>query len=323
MPHSNALFREMADSAPAPVWASTANGPIEFVNLAFSEFAGLPREELLGDAWIGLIHPADVAAVGAARERARASPSPYSIEARFRDFRGEWRLLRATSRPRFDARRSFRGYVGMAADITEMRRAEERQHLLIDELNHRVKNTLATVLSLSSQSAKAAVSAQDYADRFQARVIALSRAHNTLTRTCWQGAALLEILETGLQPYADNVSLTGPDCALGNHAAESLSLIVHELATNAAKYGALSSGGGSVEVSWREDGGFVVLTWAETSKRPVAVPERSGFGTRLIQRLAAGDLQGDSHIDYRPGGILARVRFRPDWTTSAAGIMRA
>jgi two-component sensor histidine kinase len=138
----------------------------------------------------------------------------------------------------------------------------------------------------------------------------LARTHDILTGTCWQGASLRGVLETELAPFGGAVELEGPDCSVGNHAAESLSLIIHELATNAAKYGALSSGGGRLAVTWTTEGEAGILRWAETTSRPIRPPAVTGFGTRTIRGLAASDLQGDANLDFRPEGLVATIGFR-------------
>lgn len=259
---SEARFRAMADSAPAPVWMTSAAGGITFANEAFAEFAGIDAEALLGDAWIGMIHPEDIAEVGARRAAARGAPEgprAYGFEARFRCGDGGYRWMVANARPRIDARGQFQGYIGMAMDMTETKAAEARQRLLINELNHRVKNTLASIQSIVRQTLRADETPVRVRERLIDRLLAMSAAHDVLTRESWEGAALDDIVRQGVAPFIDDrepgrVSIDGPSLRVGASTALSLALAVHELATNAAKYGALSTPAGKVAIAWDQAG---------------------------------------------------------------------
>lgn len=314
-----ARFRAMADSAPAPVWTTSAEGGITFANEAFAEFAGRRAEDLLGDAWIRLIHPDDVAEVGARRAAARQAaegPRAYGFEARFLCGDGVYRWMVANARPQIDGRGQFQGYIGMAMDMTETKTAEARQRLLINELNHRVKNTLASVQSIVRQTLRPEETPEPVRDRLIGRLLAMSAAHDVLTRESWEGAALEEIVREGLAPFVDDqdsdrVAISGPALRVGASTALSLALAVHELATNAAKYGALSAPGGWVVVAWEQTGeDRAVLTWTERDGPPVRPPERRGFGTRLLERGLAGDLGGQPELTFAFEGVRAVLPLR-------------
>ncbi|MDR6530757.1 PAS domain S-box-containing protein [Caulobacter rhizosphaerae] len=314
-----ARFRAMADSAPAPVWMTSAEGGITFANEAFAEFAGLDAQDLLGDAWIGMIHPEDVATVGARRAAARGAPEgprPWSFEARFRCGDGTYRWMVANARPQIDARGQFQGYIGMAMDMTETKAAEARQRLLINELNHRVKNTLASIQSIVRQTLRADEATARVRERLIERLLAMSAAHDVLTRESWEGAALDEIVRQGVAPFVDDrdpgrVSIAGPSLRVGASTALSLALAVHELATNAAKYGALSIPAGKVVIAWDQVGGNgAVLTWAERDGPPVAPPDRKGFGTRLLDRGLSADLGGQPKLTFDVEGVRAVLPVR-------------
>jgi PAS domain S-box-containing protein len=209
---------------------------------------------------------------------------------------------------------------GVVTDITDRRRAfsdletsERRQQLLINELNHRVKNTLATLQSIAVLTARRAGSVAEFSIQFEARLMALSATHNLLTATGWEQARLRDLLSKELSPFSiDQFVLDGPDIELGADQALAMGMILHELATNAAKYGALSREGGLVTVAWsvREDD-HVLLDWTETGGPPVAQPLRTGFGSRLISTSVKGDLKGAAEMDYAPEGLRARLVFRP------------
>ena len=194
-------------------------------------------------------------------------------------------------------------------DVTETVRSTERQKLMIDELNHRVKNTLATVQSIAMQTARSHGDPQSFAESFQARLLALSHTHDLLTRSHWQGADLGDILEHETVAHgAHRVSVTGPRVALQPASALSWGMIFHELATNAAKYGALSAPDGRVLVDWAvadQTRPRLELTWREVDGPPVVEPTRRGFGSRLIERSVHHDLAGTVKLDYADDGFKA------------------
>jgi two-component sensor histidine kinase len=193
------------------------------------------------------------------------------------------------------------------ADITDQVRAQERQRLLVDELNHRVKNTLATVQAIAQQTLRGAATPERFAEAFEARLMALSQTHNALTDSHWTGAGLRQILWQELSPYgAERVTMQGPDVQLSARLALALGMVFHELATNAAKYGALSDGG-RLAVTWAVDAADdLSLDWRETGGPPAAPPARKGFGSRLIERSITGELQGRIQLDYATTGLVCR-----------------
>ena len=194
-------------------------------------------------------------------------------------------------------------------DVTHSVRSTERQKLMIDELNHRVKNTLATVQSIAMQTARSHGDPRTFAEGFQARLLALSHTHDLLTRSHWEGADLGDILQHETEAHGPSrVSANGPRVALPPAAALSLGMIFHELATNAAKYGALSAPDGRVLVDWSvadQTRPRLELVWRETGGPPVKTPDRKGFGSRLIERNVRHDLAGEIELDYASGGLTA------------------
>ncbi len=194
-------------------------------------------------------------------------------------------------------------------DVTDVVTAAERQKLMIDELNHRVKNTLATVQSIAIQTARSHLDPRTFAEGFQARLLALSHTHDLLTRSHWEGADLGDILQHETAAHGvHRVTLNGPPIALEPAAALSFGMIFHELATNAAKYGALSAPDGRVLVDWtvaNQGGRTLHLTWREVGGPPVRPPEGRGFGSRLIERNVRHDLAGEVKLDYASDGFSA------------------
>lgn len=190
-------------------------------------------------------------------------------------------------------------------DVTARRRAEDTQRLLIGELNHRVKNTLATVQAIASQGFRHARSEKEFQDAFTGRLQALSRAHSMLSATTWESAGLRALIADQVAIGAvseDRLLLDGPEVDLPPELALRFSLIFHELATNAHKYGALSNPVGTVSLSWRLESGLLSLQWAEEGGPPVTPPERRGFGSTLIQHSMAAD-GAQITSEFAPEGV--------------------
>jgi two-component sensor histidine kinase len=202
------------------------------------------------------------------------------------------------------------GAVMVSLDITERKRAEEQRHLLINELNHRVKNTLATVQSIARQSLRGATSMAEAREALSDRVVALAKAHDLLTRESWEGAELQEIVLGVVNAHGgrERFAVNGPPVWLTPTLCLSLALALHELATNAMKYGALSAEGGSVAIDWEvmEPLGEarLRLRWIERGGPRVEPPTRRGFGSRLIERSLAAEIGGTVTLEYPPDGIV-------------------
>ena len=194
-------------------------------------------------------------------------------------------------------------------DLSERKRAEERQKLLLDELNHRVKNTLAIVLAIVAQTSRTATTPQAFHEDLGARLVALSETHNLLTQTAWQGANLRDLIHTELMPHANGAlnrfHFRGQDVHLRPKCAVTLGLVFHELATNAAKYGALSVPNGQVRVAWEVDAEAATLhiEWQELGGPHVHVPSRQGFGLRLIERGLGREFPRQVKLEFRSEGV--------------------
>ncbi|MEF2073857.1 HWE histidine kinase domain-containing protein [Consotaella aegiceratis] len=204
------------------------------------------------------------------------------------------------------------GVLLQGADRTDAIRFERRQRLLIDELNHRVKNTLATVQAIARQSFRSAKAPETAKAAFEARIIALSRAHNLLSGRHWEAAELTQLLEQELSVFAaDRFDLNGPEIDLNPKAAIALAMVFHELATNAAKYGAFASDDGELLVEWTqfpdETGDILALRWIETGapKKPKSL--KGGFGAMMLARIVEGELSGRLAIELQPDGINCQV----------------
>lgn len=287
------------------------------VNEAICAIAGFSREELLSSHLFRLTHPDDADPDREAfRKQVAGELDFYSVEKRLirKDGRAVW--LSVYSSPVRTAGGELLYVVRVVQDITERKAAERRQKLLIAELNHRVKNTLATVQSLASQTVRGAKSPQEFRERFEGRLIALSRAHDQLTKHHWERADLRQLLSGSLAPYAgvemQRVVLRGEDVMLRPRAALTLAMAVHELTTNAAKYGALSQPGGNIEIRWHvmpDECGRQVLRieWTERGGPPVSEPQQRGFGTKLIEASIAAELDGRARLSFAPEGLCCEI----------------
>lgn len=202
----------------------------------------------------------------------------------------------------------------IARDMTERRRADKHRKILISELNHRVKNTLAVVQSIASQTLNHASTMEEARDAFGSRLINLSKAHDVLTRESWTGANLAEIVADTVKPHGggeNRFRIEGPDVQLAPSAALAIAMALHELGTNAAKYGALSAENGHVVIVWAIEGADddrrLTLHWEESGGPEVVPPKRKGFGSRLIERALAAELSGEVHVRYEPSGVVCTI----------------
>jgi two-component sensor histidine kinase len=200
--------------------------------------------------------------------------------------------------------------LSISRDITEEWKGAGRQRFLTRELQHRVKNTLANVISIANQTFKADVHS-DARAAFNARLITLDRAHDALTESNWGKTDIHQIIETALQPHgvASSINIFGPETQFGPRQALALALAINELATNALKYGALHHRG-RVDISWSLKDEFLEWTWSESGGPKVVAPERTGFGTRVIRELLAAELGGTSEVSYKPTGLVCAFQVR-------------
>ncbi len=298
------------------LWRGDAEGRCVYLNRALREFWGV--EDVATFSWASTLLPDDNAAVFGPFSEAMATRTGFRCEGRYRRADGVVRILETVATPRFE-NGVFVGMVGVNTDVTDQRLAqaaledsEARQRLLLAEMTHRVKNTLATVLSISSQTARASDSVEAFSRAFEARITALARTHDLLTGSAAGQADLRQVLEAELSPYAGSggrrLTMDGEAVRLDAAVAVDLALVFHELATNAAKYGAYA-GDGALDVTWRQVGpGLVEMTWRE-SGAAIDPPKRTGFGTRLIARLLRAH-GGGLESDFREDGLVASLRFR-------------
>lgn len=206
-------------------------------------------------------------------------------------------------------------FLGFLRDISERRENERRQALLVDELNHRVKNLLGVVGAIAHQTARSSDSLERFTPAFLGRLESLGRAHEILTEATWDRAALRPLADALLESYSGEAGLAtiaGPDISLSPRQFLSVSMILHELITNAVKYGALSVPGGKVALEWRVNGNDLAIHWRETGAQGLSPPVRSGFGSRMIELNVRHDLNGQSATKWNPSGLDFSLSFPLD-----------
>jgi PAS domain S-box-containing protein len=294
-----------------------AEGRFLRVNEAFSSIAGYTRDELATRTFHDLTHPDDTQAdrLSFARQ-CIGEIDRYESEKRYVRKDGSIVWVQVISSTVGAAEGGFGHGVRVILDITDRKDSERRQRLLLDELNHRVKNTLATVQSLAAHTARGCTTADQFRARFEPRLIALSKAHDRLTRNHWEGASLKEIVEDELSAHGEpgeRTTATGPDVILPPRMSLSLSMALHELATNASKHGSLSSPTGKVAVTWQvEREGpelpAISISWAESGGPSVQASLETGFGSRLL-RVTAKELNGEMVANFAEEGLQWGLRF--------------
>jgi two-component sensor histidine kinase/PAS domain-containing protein len=242
------------------------------------------------------------------------SDGRYDAEYRVRQLDGSWRWLSAWGLVEFEGDGPARKPVAIAGasrDLTERKQAEELQRLLLNELNHRVKNTLATIQALAVQTLRAARDLPSAREALDRRIRSMAQAHDLLTLRAWTGANLTDIVMRALDAFTPaQVKMSGVPIEVSPKHALALSLALHELATNATKYGALSRPEGHVKLQWGAQDGMLYLDWEESGGPPVAPPTQKGFGSRLLEQLVARDLGGDTKLKYDISGVRCSITAR-------------
>lgn len=299
--------------------AKETGNPIIFANDAFLRLTGYDRNEVLGQNFTFLMARGANADSIALLDKSFASKGEKGIEICYsrKDGSAFWSaiLISPVRDPSGDIVQHFASLV----DLTDHKREEERSRMLIDELNHRVKNTLATVQSIVWQALRNSNDPDLIRESIESRLFALSRSHDLLTRENWAGAGLRDLIEAALEPFgvsngrAEHFAISGANVRVNPNAALALGIAFHELATNAVKYGAFSNKAGSVRINWTleptQDGDAISLTWQEKNGPPVSAPSRKGFGSRVIEQGLSHELGGTSRLDYRRDGLICSIRF--------------
>jgi PAS domain S-box-containing protein len=267
--------------------------------------------------FLARVHPQDRGCLAA--QIAALSPENPSYSAAFRFVRPDGReiWLEETGRAEFDGQRRYLRLKGLTRDITERKRAEERQRLLIRELDHRVKNALASVATVAQRTREGSGSMDEFLQVFDGRIQSMANAHALLSRNHWHGVCLADIVQSELAPYvgAGSVAIGGPDVMLTTEATQPIAIVLHELVTNASKYGALTSPQGRIAVHWdfqpARAEARLVLDWIERGGPACRVPGQSGYGIRAIRSLIPYELAGTVELDFACEGVRCRIEL-PD-----------
>jgi two-component sensor histidine kinase len=249
-----------------------------------------------------------------------------------REYNVEYRIVRPGGEIRWVETRCFIAYngvgypkrvVGVSIDVTERKRVQEQQRALLAELDHRVKNTLATVSAIVGQTRDGSGSMVDFVTALEGRIRAMATTHELLSACRWQGVSLTELVRRELAPYAagSNSAFKGPDVHLRPEAAQAMSMVLHELTTNAAKYGALSNKDGRVSVRWerRVNGQtrpLLVLDWQEIGGPPVVAPGNSSYGTSTIREVIPYEFGGTVNFELAREGVRCRLELPADWLSN-------
>jgi two-component system, chemotaxis family, CheB/CheR fusion protein len=313
---SEARLRSVVEGIPQLVWRATDSGRWSWSSPQWSDFTGQSETAAAGRGWLEPVHPDDRERVLEAWQSAAQSGSLEVDYRLWNAHEGSYRSVHMRASPMKDSSGHPVEWFGTVTDVHEMLQLQERQQVLLFELQHRVRNTLGVIRSIARRSAETAESIEDYSAHLEGRINALARTQNTLTRgpearVDLQGLVLEELAAQGGRSDGQ-FSVSGPDILLGGKAAETLSLAFHELATNAVKYGALSIKGGTINVSWRTrrngDSDDLRITWHETLKAPLTIqPSRRGFGSELIEKVVPYELEGRAELNFVPEGVRSVI----------------
>lgn len=310
---SEGRFRALAGSVPAFVWFASADGALHYLNERWCEYTGQTPAEALPHGWADALHPDDAERTARLWQDAIGKGVNYEAECRYRRHDGAYRWYMARAEPLRDGSGAVTGWFGTSSDIHEQKQYQQHLRLLVDELNHRVKNTLAIVQSLAHQTFRSEGVSGEARGAFEGRLEALAAAHNLLTRENWEAAALRDVVDAALHAHDrkdGRFSIDGPPVRLEPKTAVTIAMALHELATNALKYGALSNARGQVSIGWRVSEGpepRLTMRWEEHGGPPVAQPVHRGFGSRMIERALASDLRGTVLLDFRPEGLVCEI----------------
>jgi PAS domain S-box-containing protein len=314
---SEARYRALAEAIAAVIWITPPDGLVSDMP-RWRALTGQTVEEVRGWGWLEALHPDHRARTAELWRRCVESGTVYDTEYRLRSRDGDYGWYNARGVAVRDEDGAIREWVGVCIDISQRKLAEERQTLLMAELDHRVRNILASIQSMVSLTRRSATTIKEYAEALHGRIAAMARTHDLLTRARWSGAGLEQIVRDELQPYDPDghvVTLNGAlDCILRPRQALNFALVLHELVTNAAKYGALSAPDGRITVSWnverRGAERYLCILWQESGGPAVSRPGRRGFGSTLIENALRAEPDSDVRLDFDPAGVRCAITLR-------------
>jgi PAS domain S-box-containing protein len=308
-------FQVLADAMPQMVWSSLPSGHTDYFSRLWCEYTGAPAEVSYGDGWMQFLHRDDKDVVARTWQQAVADGDVYEIEYRLRGANGDYRWMLARGLPMRDEHGEINRWLGTCTDVHEQKAAAEVHALLTRELSHRIKNIFAVIGGLIMLSLRGRPQFAQIGAELQQRVLALGRAHDFVrpqTQFSHAHSSLYGMLDSLLAPYqttpGERVSVRGEDVRIDDRSATPLALFFHELATNAAKYGALSTDAGHVDIEVdTADPALVTLNWAERGGPPVRPATTRGFGSSLIEMSVTRQLGGTIEYDWQEAGLRVRA----------------
>jgi PAS domain S-box-containing protein len=312
-------FQILADAMPQMVWSSLPTGRADYFNRLWCDYTGVPATASRGDAWMKFLHPDDSAQVDRIWRDAVAAGDIFEIEYRLRRADGHYRWMRARGLPMRDEAGAVCRWIGTCTDIHEQKAAAEQHELLTRELSHRIKNIFAVIGGLLTLSVRRHPELAELGGDMHQRVLALGRAHDFVrphsdpSRRCQTHSSLHGMLASLLAAYqarpGERLRIRGEDVGIDDRSATPLALFFHELATNAAKYGALSNEAGHVEIAIEASSAkVIVLNWVECGGPPVRFDAERGFGASLIEMSITRQLGGTLDYDWREDGLRVQAR---------------
>jgi PAS domain S-box-containing protein len=320
---SEARYTVLTEAMPQMVWSTLPNGFHDYYNDQWYRFTGVPYGSTDGEAWKGMFHPDDQERAWATWRRSLETGELYEIEYRLRHYSGEYRWTLGRALPVRDGSGNIVRWIGTCTDIHDAKMAAEQNEILSRELSHRIKNIFAVISGLVGLSARNEPQAKGFAARLTERIMALGRAHefarphSDQSRPAFEQTTLATMLADLMQPYQlverIRVAIGGDDVEVDDQAATPVALIFHELATNAAKYGALSVPDGRVTLTISQDGEDVLIRWQEAGGPAVSgPPTRTGFGSRLAELSVRQQLGGEIDRYWNSEGLMVDIRLRSD-----------
>jgi PAS domain S-box-containing protein len=304
-----AKFRILADAMPQMVWSTRPDGFHDYYNARWYEFTGVPAGSTDGEGWNGMFHPEDQPKAWAAWRHSLATGDPYEIEYRLRNADGAYRWTLGRALPIRDRDGAITRWFGTCTDIHDQKMIQAQREIVAHELSHRIKNIFAVISGLISFSTRHHPQIKQVADELRERILALGRAHDFVrphseaSRPSAVQDSLSGMLGELLDAYVGRIVIVGDDATIDDRSATPLALLFHELATNAAKYGSLSSAEGDVRISIVSAGTHVRIEWRERGGPPVSAPITDGFGTKLIELSAIKQLGGRIEREWAADGL--------------------
>ncbi len=308
-----AKFRILADAMPQMVWSTLPDGYHDYYNARWYEFTGVPPGSTDGEGWNDMFHPEDQNRAWSVWRHSLETGEPYEIEYRLRNGAGDYRWTLGRALPIRDRNGVITRWFGTCTDIHDHKTIQVQREVVAQELSHRIKNIFSVISGLISFSTRHHPQIKDVADDLRDRILALGRAHDFVrphseaSKPAAFQDSLSGMLRELLAAYAERIVLEGDDVVIDDRSATPLALLFHELATNAAKYGALSSNGGRVTISVIGADDFTHITWEESGGPEIMAPEDDGFGTKLIELSAVRQLGGKIERIWAARGLTFRL----------------